>query len=307
MMNLYWPVYKNLEKEVLDLSNHVHFDDNQLSIYSVKISELLIRCCVEIEAISKELYFREGGLQPENEKDLYFDTDCIKLLEDKWSLSKKKLIISAPNFYFQNEDNRVLTPLHKASKRGASSSDWQKAYQGIKHNRTSNLSKGNIKNLLRALGSLFILNVYFKDDVYGLKENKETNFPINIGSDIFSIKLHLCSSAPFDDGFLSKKEDFNECIYITKVTEKSIINNQKAMKKFDQNTRQNAGIDSARNKAESAIKSANSIAHQKAIEELKQKISEVQRNLSRVAIVELKNIIGQSEFEAILNTKPHTI
>lgn len=238
MMNLYWPVYKNLEKEVLDLSNHVHFDDKQLSIYSVKISELLIKCSVEIEAISKELYFREGGLQPENEKDLYFDTDCIKLLEDKWSLSKKKLIISAPNFYFQNEENRVLTPLHKASKRGTSSSDWQKAYQGIKHNRTNNLSQGNIKNLLRALGSLFILNVYFKDEVYDLnKENKETNFPINVGSDIFSIKLHLCSSNPSDDGFLRKKEDFNECIYITKVTEKSIINNKKANEKFEQSTR----------------------------------------------------------------------
>ncbi len=46
MSNLYWPIYKNLEKEVVELSNWVHFDDKQLFVYSVKISELLIRCSV---------------------------------------------------------------------------------------------------------------------------------------------------------------------------------------------------------------------------------------------------------------------
>lgn len=88
-MNLYWSVYKNIEKEVMDLSNQVHFDDKQISIYSVKISELLIRCSVEIEAISKELYFALGGDMPKD-RDLYFDTDCLELLEEKWLLSKKK-------------------------------------------------------------------------------------------------------------------------------------------------------------------------------------------------------------------------
>ena len=71
MTNLYWPVYKNLENELVQLSDLIHFDDNQLSIYSIKISELLIRCSVEIEAISKDLYFRIGGTLP-SDGDLYF-------------------------------------------------------------------------------------------------------------------------------------------------------------------------------------------------------------------------------------------
>lgn len=116
MINLYWPVYKNLEKEVIELSNQIHFDDNQLSIYSIKISELLLRCSVEIEAISKNLYFKLGGTQP-TDRDLYFDTDCLQLLEDNWLLSKKRLLISAPNFYFENDENRILIPLLKANKK----------------------------------------------------------------------------------------------------------------------------------------------------------------------------------------------
>jgi len=101
MANLYWSVYKNLEKEVLELSNQIHIDDEQLKVYSIKISELLIRCSVEIESISKDLFFNEGGIEPSN-RDLFFDTDCLDLLETKWLLSKKKIIISAYNFYFIN-------------------------------------------------------------------------------------------------------------------------------------------------------------------------------------------------------------
>lgn len=227
MINLYWSVYKNLEKEVIELSNQVHFDDNQLSIYSVKISELLIRCSVEIEAIAKDLFFKLGGTIP-SDGDLYFDTHCLQLLEDNWLLSKKKIIISAPNFYFQNDENRILTPLLKANKRGTSNCDWGKAYQAVKHNRTLNLHKGNIRHLLKALGALFILNIYFKDEAFNFeKDSNATNFPINMGSDIFAIKLHKWFSY---DGNLNygKKEDFNECIYLTKYTEETLVKNRQA-------------------------------------------------------------------------------
>ena len=215
MTNLYWSVYKNLEKDVIRLSEFVHFDDNQLSIYSVKITELLIRCSVEIESISKDIYFRLGGTIP-SDRDLYFDTDCIQLIEDNWLLSKKKVILAAPNFYFQDDDNRVLTPLYKANRRGTSGADWKKAYQAVKHNRADNLKKGNIKNLIRALAALYVLNIYFKDENYDLeKDSKATNFPTNMGSDLFAIKLHKWTS--YDgEGNYRKNEDFDECIYLTK-------------------------------------------------------------------------------------------
>src|SRR5690606_26135214 len=190
MTNLYWAVYKNLEKEVIRLSEYVHFDDNQLSIYSVKIAELLIRCSVEIESISKELYFKLGGTLP-IDRDLYFDTDCLQFLEDNWLLSKKKVILASPSFYFKEDINRVLTRLNKANRRGASGVNWKKAYQALKHNRVDKLTKGNIKNTIRALAALYILNIYFKDENYNLKKDSQaTNFPTNVGSDLFAIKLH---------------------------------------------------------------------------------------------------------------------
>lgn len=142
MTNLYWPIYKKIEKEIVELSNHIHFDDNQLSVYSVKIVELLIRCVVEIEAISKDLYLKNGGAIPTG-RVLYYDTDCLNLLEGIWELSKKQVIVSSANFYFQDNNNKILYPLRKANKRSTSGADWAKAYQAVKHNRSLNLSKGN--------------------------------------------------------------------------------------------------------------------------------------------------------------------
>lgn len=237
MTNLYWAVYKNLEKEVIRLSDYVHFDDEQLTIYSVKIAELLIRCAVEIESISKDLYIRLGGTMPEK-RDLYFDTDCLELLEEHWLLSKKKVILAAPNFYFQVDENKVLTPLQKANRRGTSGADWKRAYQAVKHDRVKNLSKGSLKNLIRGLAGLFILNIYYKDEVYNLeKDSKATDFPINMGSDLFAIKLHRWFYYDGQHNY-GKKEDFDECIYLTKYTDKSLKKNKEATEEMHNKQRE---------------------------------------------------------------------
>lgn len=85
--NLYWPVYKNLEKKLLKLAECVHFADDQLNVYSMHIADLIVRCAVEIESLSKELYCRWGIMEPVdsegNKRDLYFDTDCLALLEQR--------------------------------------------------------------------------------------------------------------------------------------------------------------------------------------------------------------------------------
>ncbi|GFI23942.1 hypothetical protein IMSAGC011_02732 [Lachnospiraceae bacterium] len=197
--NLYWSVYKNLEKEFLKLSDYIYFSDDQLGTYSVFIADLIVRCSVEIEALSKELYGMLGGnmlpVDPQgNARYLYFDTDCLALLEQKWVLSKKQIVVSAANFYFADEKNRILTPLHKAHKRGTSGSKWKQAYQDVKHDRRNKLKKASIENLLHALGALYILNLYYgneKIDIGRVYLN-DLNFDNRVGSEIFS--AHYCQA-----------------------------------------------------------------------------------------------------------------
>ncbi|MDR3058918.1 MAG: hypothetical protein LBU84_12360 [Prevotella sp.] len=224
---LYWSVYKNLENEIIDLSYKIHFDENQLSVYSIKIAELLLRCSVEIESIAKDLFFEEGGTIPIDENgnyhDLYFDTDCIQLLEEKWALSEKIVLVTAVNFHFNLEENKILTPLKKANKRGTSSADWIKAYQAVKHNRSMNLSKGNIKHLIRAMAALYLLNIYYRNEKYPLMANFDDSFDNNkLGSDLFSLKSCYIS---FEDvtGKASYPSNSSQCVYFEKIEDNAFL------------------------------------------------------------------------------------
>lgn len=192
-MNLYWPVYLKLEKEVLSLADAIHFSDDQISVYSIQIADLIVRCAVEIEALSKELYKSLGGnMSPVdaegNKRDLYFDTDCMVLINIRWHLDKKSVTITAPTMYF--EKNKRLIPLAKSSKRGGPK--WNKAYQALKHNRYENLKLATVGNLLSALGALYLLNVYYKDEKFRIGKLKADHleFKNELGSSIFLVEFY---------------------------------------------------------------------------------------------------------------------
>ncbi len=214
MQNLFLPIYNNLEKEVIKLSENIHFDDNQLNVYSIKIAELLIRIVIEIETLSKELYFKNGGqvkYKTDGTEDfIYFDTDCINHLESMWVLSKKEVLISATNFYFIKTENNILTPLNKANKRGSSSADWAKAYQAVKHDRSKNLQKASIKNLIRALAALYLLNIYNRNDKDVLNETK--NNDLSFGSNIFSVTKQMMTKIYYNQDTKEKAKESFVCV-----------------------------------------------------------------------------------------------
>ncbi len=242
MINLYWPVYKNLERAVLDMAEYIHFDDMQSKTYSMKIGDLIVRCAVEIESIVKELYLSEGGnanLKDENDnnRDLYFDTDCIEFLNQKWSICSKKIMVSATNFYFTEERFKTLMPLYKANKRGSSGSKWKQAYQKVKHDRKNQLKYANIENLIQSLGALFILNIYYKNECVELETGvSKWRFDEGCGSDIFSV--YVCDATQMaisgeacDDSIQdTEKSKIIESIYVIKYSDDSL---NEMRKKFD--------------------------------------------------------------------------
>lgn len=227
-INLFWPVYKNLEKEFIQLADYIHFADDQMKVYSMYIGDLIIRCAIEIEAISKELYFNLGWnsdpVEDGNKRDLYFDTDCLELLEKEWMLSKKQVIVSASTFYFTEDTNRILAPLYKANKRGTSGSKWKQAYQAVKHNRKSSLKMASIENLLHSMGALFILNLYYKNETFSIGRVYRTNneFDNRVGSDVFSVFTYsatgLKMSPNMDDSSIAEQpdNDLDKSLYIIK-------------------------------------------------------------------------------------------
>ncbi|MBM6733527.1 hypothetical protein H6G85_11845 [Megasphaera stantonii] len=138
-------------------------------------------------------------------------------------------MVSAINFYFTDEKNKTLTPLHKAYKRGTSGSKWKQAYQAVKHDRRNSLKKANIKNLLHALGALYILNLYYRDERtdIGCVYLTDHDFDNRAGSEIFS--AHYCRATVvlmqphMDDRCIVPPigDELNKAIYIIKYDDAS--------------------------------------------------------------------------------------
>ena len=153
-----------------------------------------------------------GEVVPDEE--MYFDTVCMAHLNGLWNLDKKVVQVVSPNIYFEKEENRQFCPLYKASKRGTSSADWNKAYQAVKHNRVKELSKGSIKNLIHGLAALFVLNLYYRDEkINGLSGSDKANVNSSFGSSLFAVKIHK-ENGLRADGTYTKNVDYDECVYI---------------------------------------------------------------------------------------------
>ena len=136
------------------------------------------------------------------ERYLNYDFDCLKLLDQLWKLSRKKIILSTPSMYFEKEENLVFTPLKKAHKGDA---NWQKAYQAVKHNRVESLRKANIRVLICIMGALYVLNLYYRNDSIEIDDLEEFN--PSQGSDIFLVEY----------GDVNNKEEVEK--YVITITE----------------------------------------------------------------------------------------
>ena len=200
--DIFWQTYLNLEKELIEVSKYIFVTDeitkvekgvettcsckSQLETFSPHIADLLVRCCVQIEAISKELYHDIGGEKPRGSNTIFFDEDCLKEIDIKWGTHNKKVFVVAPYFNLTKEENRVLRPLKEAHKRQGTY--WERCYQAVKHDRYLSMPMGNVKALLHAMAALYLLNIYYRNDSWVVKYQDLRKQDFSLGSSLFAVK-----------------------------------------------------------------------------------------------------------------------
>ena len=178
-----------------------------------------------------------------NERDLFFDSDCIQYLDLNWHITKKCVNVVSPNFYFINQENLILRPLKNCNKRG--SGRWKKAYQAVKHDRLDSLSAGNIANLIRAMAALYILNLYYRNDKYDVGTIMDTvPFDTRMGSDIFSVTLAHAEKCGFTEKMSdeniddSVKAELDSAVYVQKYTDEAFKSLHQAMIEYNTTARE---------------------------------------------------------------------
>lgn len=176
--NLFYPIYKQLEKEFIDLSYYITFDRKQKSTYSTKIADMLLRTVSEIENLSKELCKKENikFLDKKNHvrKTVYFNEYFIRL-ENVYGLSNKLVNLILENCN-KNIIDAKLRPFQKDMNIKNKDNEykiwkWYFAYNKIKHDRVKNFRQANLENLLNSLAALFLLNVYYMDKIFYRDDN----------------------------------------------------------------------------------------------------------------------------------------
>lgn len=194
--NMFWTIYKKLEKDVVDLSYYIHFSDeqnkdkfNQIWTYSNQIADLLIAISTQIESLFLELYKTEFKTTP--------DTigTAISKVDNIWNLSTKQVRIISKNMYF-SDINGFGNEFAPMAYKPHDENDYYGAYCAVKHNRIEALHKANINVLIRALAALFILNIYYSFE--NVETNEIAEFDFSLGSDIFIVKYSLNSYSSND-------------------------------------------------------------------------------------------------------------
>ena len=302
--NLFWQVYKNLEREFLALADVIFINDKQQKVYSMKIADLLVRTVVEIEALAKELYLTNGGDATIPDEEMYFDTVCMAYLDNLWKLDGKKVIVTSPLLYLEAEESRILTPLHKARKRGTSSADWNRAYQAVKHNRVKSLEKGNVKNLLRSLAALYVLNLYYKDDkIEKLTEADARHADSSFGSELFAVNIHHCYELN-QNGSYVKKENFDECVFIVDYENESKSRALESLRKVNEAVSQKS-IDDIMAQANEKLAKGDIVTKEwvdsKRDEAFSKAVHSIDYNLSR----ELATSISGMRYHIVLNKQQY--
>ena len=200
--DIFWQTYLNLEKELIEVSKFIFITDvktvvkdgvektencnTQLETFSPHIADLLVRTCVQIEAVSKELYYENGGTKPRGSNTIFFDEDCLKLIDIKWETSNKRVMVVSPQFNLTKDEYRVLRPLKDAHKRQGTY--WERCYQAVKHDRYGSLCCGNVKALIQAMAALYLLNVYYRNESWVIKYQDLSKHDFSLGSSLFAVK-----------------------------------------------------------------------------------------------------------------------
>jgi hypothetical protein len=224
MNYLYWSIYKNLEREVLNLADLIHFADNQISVYSVRIADMLVRSAVEIESLINELFKDLTG------EDIGSVGEKLTRLNNEWKLEDKKVSISSFNMHF-SETYSTFAPLKYKNK---DNNDYYSAYNAVKHNRASNFEKkATLHFLLRAMAVLYVLNVYHQKKELIPLGKERTLDNTNFGSDVFTITTSVKMVEDSDKDVLQDLSD-RQAIYIIKANEQQYTEYQKMLwKAFD--------------------------------------------------------------------------
>lgn len=143
---IHWNYFLAIEKDFEVLSRYIEFSEANNNTFSIELARLIMSASQEVDVILKGICNLLVGKEPRN-IDGYKEVVREHLPEiineevfiSRYGMSSKSLI----NW---NDDKNP---------------DWWRANTDIKHHRSTNFEKANLKNAFNSIGALLIVNLYY--------------------------------------------------------------------------------------------------------------------------------------------------
>ena len=154
--------YLNITKELIDIFDYIEPAEDNLPVYSIKLYQLLLRACTEVELNFKKILYSNNYHGNNN----FLTITDYKKIEQSSLLSKYKIEIKYWRKYTKKKNviftSRIFKPFicfsqSNTSKGNKGKPSWWYAYNQVKHNREANLRLANLENCINAVGSILIL------------------------------------------------------------------------------------------------------------------------------------------------------
>lgn len=147
-----------LQEDLKKIFEYIEPHTDNYNTYSHRLYELFLRICTEVESNFKGMLKANDYIKPNSRN--WNISDYYKI-EAATKLSSYELKIKLSN------KEEVLRPF-KAWSIGPSLS-WYQDYNTVKHNRSDNFNKANLKNVLTALAGLHaLLYSQFQSEIFNL-------------------------------------------------------------------------------------------------------------------------------------------
>jgi hypothetical protein len=168
----YWKYYNALEDDFIRVIRYIEILEINYQTCSDEIIKQLQAVGSEFDNICKAIC----GFNLKDEKNIY---DYANYIFGKIS------DITSIEISIKNTKGIKVKPFEGWNKLKAGKLFWWKAYNKVKHNRIDNYKLGNLRNLLNALGALYLMELYLVREVGRNTDDKDVP---NSLSKLFEIK-----------------------------------------------------------------------------------------------------------------------
>ena len=146
---LHWNYFLALQSDLENASRFIEFDKPNYKTYSIELAHLLMASASEVDVVVKGIC---KYLKPDRNVGNIGQYRVI-IHKNLHELTEEKVYI--PRF------NITLTPWTSWKRNTGRNPIWWESYNDVKHHRSEQFAKANLKSVLDAMGGLLISVYYF--------------------------------------------------------------------------------------------------------------------------------------------------